>query len=203
MGNTAPYAINVSDASNVAAGVNLARDHNLRLTIKNTGHDSLGRSTGWGALALWTHYLDTIEFYTYTSAHYTGPAVRMGAGIQSFKVSEAAQKRGLRVVGGFCPTVGVAAGCLQDGNHGSLGSKYGLGAGNVLEFEVVTIDGQHLVATPTQNEDLFRALSGGGPANFAVALTVTLKAHPDGPVAGAQWVMLNTDNNAFYKTLDV
>ncbi|RWA06754.1 hypothetical protein EKO27_g8354 [Xylaria grammica] len=203
LGNIAPYAVNVSDASDVVAGINFARDHNLRLTVKNTGHDFLGRSTGRGALELWTHYLDTIEFYNYTSAHYTGPAVRMGAGIQSFEVSEAAQKQGLRVVGGFCPTVGVAGGWLQGGGHGPLGSKYGLGVDNVLEFDVVTVDGKHLVATPTNNEDLFWALSGGGPGNFAVALTVTLKAHPDGPVAGAQWVMLNTDNDAFWKALDI
>ncbi|KAI1365805.1 FAD-binding domain-containing protein [Xylaria arbuscula] len=203
LGNLAPYAINVSDASSVVAGINFARDHNLRLTIKNTGHDFLGRSTGRGALELWTHYLDAIEFSNYSSPHYTGPAVRMGAGIQSFEVSQAAQERGLRVVGGFCPTVGIAGGWLQGGGHGPLGSRYGLGADNVLEFEVVTVNGQHLVATPTQNEDLFWALSGGGPGNFAIALSVTLKAHPDGKVAGAQWIMPNTDNDAFWKVLDI
>ncbi len=36
-----------------------------------------------------------------------------------------------------------------------LASKQGLGADNILEWEVVTGDGRHPVATPTQNSDLY------------------------------------------------
>ncbi|KAH9897336.1 FAD-binding domain-containing protein [Xylariomycetidae sp. FL2044] len=198
LGNLASYAINVSTAFDVVAGINFAQDHNLRLTVKNTGHDFLGRSTGKGALALWTHYLNKIDFLDYDSKLYSGPAIRMGAGVQSFEVSQAASERGLRVVGGFCPTVGIAGGWVGGAGHGPLGSKYGLGADNALEFDVVTVDGRHIVPSPTENEDLFWALSGGGPGNFAVVLSVTLKAHPDGQVAGAQWIMPNTNDDAFW-----
>ena len=42
-----------------------------------------------------------------------------------------------------------------------LSSAYGLAADQTLEFEVVTMQGEHLVVSPTQNEDLYWALSGG------------------------------------------
>jgi hypothetical protein len=92
------YAINVTDAATVAAGVNFAREHNVRLVVKNTGHDFLGRSAGKGALALWTHHLKGIEVLNYTSSGYTGPAMRLGAGMQVLEIYEAAAARGFRTV---------------------------------------------------------------------------------------------------------
>jgi hypothetical protein len=94
------YAINVTDAATVAAGVNFAREHNVRLVVKNTGHDFLGRSAGKGALALWTHHLKGIEVLNYTSSRYTGPAMRLGAGMQVLEIYEAAAARGFRTVVG-------------------------------------------------------------------------------------------------------
>lgn len=44
--NLAQYAINVSDASSVVAGIQFAQAQNIRLIVKNTGHDGLGRSSG-------------------------------------------------------------------------------------------------------------------------------------------------------------
>lgn len=66
-------AVNVSDAATAIAG---AHENNVRLINKNTGQDVLGCSTGQ---ALWTHNLKNISFF---HAKYTGPAVRVGAGVQ-------------------------------------------------------------------------------------------------------------------------
>jgi hypothetical protein len=63
LGNLAQYAINVTDAKAAIAGVKFAWDKNIRLTVKNTGHDHLGRSMGKGSLALWTHNLKAIAFF--------------------------------------------------------------------------------------------------------------------------------------------
>lgn len=71
----------------------------------------LGKSTGDGALAIWTHHLKDIDFLDYQSAYYTGKAIRMGAGVQGFEAYAAADKQGLNVVGGECPTVGLAGLC--------------------------------------------------------------------------------------------
>lgn len=198
LGNIAAYAINVSSAEDVAAGLRFAKQKNIRLSIKNTGHDFLGRSAGQGSLALWTHNLKAISFRNYTSPQYKGPAIKLGAGVQAFEAYAAADKQGLRVTGGFCPTVGLAGGYVQGAGHGPLEGKYGLAADNTLEFEVVTGDGKYLVASPTKNSDLFWALNGGGGGTFAVVLSQTTRAHRDGIVAGASLTFNNTNEEAYW-----
>jgi FAD/FMN-containing dehydrogenase len=203
LGNLAQYAINVSDAHSVIAGIQFARAHNIRLIVKNTGHDVLERSSGKGSLALWTHNLKNISFLDhYSSSYYFGPAARVDAGVAVQEAYTAASAHGFRVVGGGCPTVGLAGGWLPGGGHGPLTSVYGLGADNALEFEVVTIDGQHITASPTSNSDLYWALSGGGGGTYAVVLSITMRAHLDGPVAGTSWAFANTNPNAFWTAVE-
>ncbi|KUI65223.1 6-hydroxy-D-nicotine oxidase [Cytospora mali] len=200
-GNLAVYAIDVSEASDIIAGVQFAKEKNIRLVLKNTGHDYLGRSSGKGSLALWTHNLKGVSFFNYTSSFYTGPAAKVGAGIEVSEAYNAASENGLRLTGGGCPTVGLAGGWLPGGGHGPLEAAYGLGADNALEFEVVTTTGEHLTASPTQNEDLYWALSGGGSGNYAIVLSVTVKAHPDGPVAGSALLFYNTNPDSYWSAI--
>lgn len=122
LGDLASYAINVSDVAIAISGVNFARENNLRLIIKNTGHDALGRSTGKGSLALWTHNLKNMTFLQYNSTSYTGPAARIGAGVQVQELYEAAAAKGYRATGGTCDSVGVAGGWIQSAGHGPLAS---------------------------------------------------------------------------------
>ncbi|KAF1958216.1 putative isoamyl alcohol oxidase [Byssothecium circinans] len=162
-GNYAQYAIKVTGPEDVQAGLKFAQEKNVRLVIKNTGHDYLGKSTGKGALSLWMHNLKTISFSNYTGAAYTGPSVKMGAGVQAFEAYAAADKVGLNVVGGQCPTVGIAGGYSQGGGHSLLSSKHGLGADQALEWE---------------------ALSGGGGGTYGVVISLTSKAYPYDKVGG-------------------
>lgn len=187
------------DAKTAAAGIKFARERNIRLVVKNTGHDYLGGSAGKGALALWTHHLNDISLVQYKSQYYSGPAFRIGAGVQFHDLYTVAMSKGLRVVGGSCPTVGAAGGWRQGGGHGPLASMYGLGADNALEFEVVTTDGRHITASSKQNSDLFWALSGGGAGNYAVVISVVIRAHQDGQVAGSR-LTINNNGDAVYWT---
>ncbi|KAI4160250.1 MAG: hypothetical protein L6R39_000245 [Caloplaca ligustica] len=198
LGNTPVYAIDVDSAGTVAAGLKFARQKNIRLSIKNTGHDYTGKSNGQGSLELWMHHLKDISFFDYSSPDYTGPAAKAGAGTQFFESYKAAAEHGVRVLGGYCPTVGMVGGYVQSGGHGPLAASYGLAADNTLEFEVVTVDGRHIVASPSQNSDLYWALSGGGAGNYAVVLSLTTKAHPDGPTAGASLAFTNTDTAKYW-----
>lgn len=59
----------------------------------------------------------------------------------------------------------------------------------VLEWEVVIANGSLITASPTQNIDLYWALSGGGPGTFGVVISVTVRAHEDGPVGGASIIV--------------
>lgn len=103
-GGYASYAVNVSSVAHIQLSLIFARLVNVRLVIKNTGHDYNGRSTGAGALSIWTYHLKDIVFHShYQGSGYQGPAMKVGAGAQGFEVYEAADKHGVSIVGGLCP----------------------------------------------------------------------------------------------------
>lgn len=185
IGSYVQYAVNATGASDYIATLDFAKQRNIRLVIRNTGHDYIGKSSGAGAIALWTHHLKNIDVLDYDSTAWTGKAMRMGAGVQGSEAQAVANALGLVVVEGDCPTVGLAGGYTQGGGTGPLGSKFGLAADQVLEWEVVTPTGNILTATPDQNSDLYWALSGGGGGTYGVVLSMTVKLHKDMPTGGA------------------
>ncbi len=146
----------------------------------------LGRSTGAGALSAWTHNLKSTEHLNWSDQHYKGPALKIGAGVQGFEAIDAAADQGLVVVGGYCPTVGLAGGYIQGAGHSPLGTKFGMAADQTLEFEVVTTAGDIVIASRNANPDLYWALSGGGPGTYGIVTAVTIRAYPDVPIGGAK-----------------
>lgn len=81
-GNYVRYAVNVTCGEDVAATIAFAKEKNIRFVIRNTGHDYLGRSTGAGAISVWTHHLKDIDFLDWSDDSYKGKAAKMGAGVQ-------------------------------------------------------------------------------------------------------------------------
>jgi len=204
IGNYVNYAVEVTSAQDVVEAINFARDNNIRFLVRNTGHDHLGRSTGAGALAAWTHKLKEITVTQWSDDLWTGPAIKLGAGVLGYEVTEAAEAAGLVVVGGECPTVGLAGGYIQGGGHSALTTNFGMAADQALEFEVVTADGKIVTASRTENPDLFWALSGGGPGTFGVVTSVTVRAHPDVVVGGVglKTAAIYTTQDKWWQMLD-
>jgi hypothetical protein len=203
-GNYVRYAVNASSAADVQQAIAFAASKNIRLVIRNTGHDYLGRSTGAGSLAVWTHHLKEITHIpAYKSEEYSGAAFKLGAGVQGFEIMAAARDQGLVVVGGECPTVGIAGGYTQGGGHSALSTSYGLAADNVLGWEVVTADGCFVNATASENSDLYWALNGGGGSTYGVVVSMTVKAHPETVFAGASlsFYTTNNDQEVFYDAI--
>ena len=98
------YSVKATNVAQIQLAVNFARSLNLRLVVMNTGHDYNGRSTGKDALSIWTHNLKDIKYVAnYKSATYTGPVMKVGAGVQGFELYEAADKYGVSAVAGICP----------------------------------------------------------------------------------------------------
>lgn len=58
---------------------------------------------------------------------------------------------------------------------------YGLAVDNVLNFDVVTWNGDFVHANAKENTDLFWALRGGGPSAWGVVSSVTFKTFPEIP----------------------
>ena len=179
LGNYISYAVDASSAVDFQKAIDFVQKRNIRLTIRNTGHDYNGKATGAGAVCIWTHNMKSMDVLDYTSPTYTGKALKMGAGVQVIDAYQYAYDRGLVVVGGNCPTVGMAGGYTQGRCHSPLSSKFGMAADQALEWEVVTAEGEHLIASPSQNPDLYWALSGGGGGTYGVVASLTVKAHPD------------------------
>ncbi|KAH7134114.1 isoamyl alcohol oxidase [Dactylonectria macrodidyma] len=204
LGNYVRYAVDASSAADIQATVNFASCNNIRLVIRNTGHDYLGRSTGAGSLAVWTHHLKDIKFIdNYSDSSYKGSAVKLGAGVQGFEIMEAARDKGLVVVGGECPTVGIAGGYTQGGGHSAISTSFGLSADNVLNWEVVTASGKLVNANRAQNSDLYWALSGGGGSTYGVVVSMTVKTHEDTVFGGASLSFFTTSNSqsVFYEAI--
>lgn len=137
----------------------------------------------------------------YTSTSYSGPAIKLAAGVRGTDALSAATAAGLVVLTGNCPTVGLVGGWTQGGGHSTLSSVHGMGADQVLEWEVVTASGEIVTANPAQNADLYWALSGGGAGAYAVAVSVTVRAYPDLTVGGASLAFAkggNTSNDTFW-----
>jgi hypothetical protein len=191
LGGSPSYVINAKTVLDIQIGLNFARNDGVRLVIKNTGHDFVGKSTGAGSLSIWTHNMKDITYYDnyVDESGYKGRAIKAGAGVQAFELYKAANDRGVVVVAGEGQTVGVMGGYIQGGGHSPLSSLYGMAADHVLGFEIVTPTGEFMTANSSSNQDLFWALRGGGGGTFGIVTSVTIKAYPDIPVTTATWTL--------------
>ncbi|KAF2187867.1 FAD binding domain-containing protein [Zopfia rhizophila CBS 207.26] len=179
VGGFPEYTVKATNVAQIQLAVNFARELDLRLIIKNTGHDFGGKSVGKGALSIWTHHLkDAIFYERYTTGSYSGPAFKFGAGIQVFEANKLAKEYGVSVVGGEGKTVGHVGGYTQGGGHSPLTSLWGMAADQVLSLEIVTADGRFITADSEANPDIFWAVRGGGGSTYGVVTSMVVKAHP-------------------------
>ena len=177
------YAVAARNAQDIAAAVNFAREHNLRLVVKGGGHSYQGTSNAPDSLLIWTRHMHDIALHVgfvpggCEHSMQPQPAVTLGAGTIWMQAYQAVTTQSAKYVqGGGCTTVGVA-GLIQSGGFGSFSKHYGLAAGSLLEAEIVTADGKICVANASTNPDLFWALKGGGGGSFGVVSRVTVRLH--------------------------
>ncbi|KIY69070.1 FAD-binding domain-containing protein [Cylindrobasidium torrendii FP15055 ss-10] len=169
------YAVLAETVEDIQAGVNFARTNNLRLAIKASGHDYLGRSTAKDSLLISTHGLQNFTVHDDFDGH--GSAVTVGSGMGLRQIYPALKETGKIIVGGNAATVVAAGGYIQGGGHSALSPALGLAADNALQFTIVTADGEHITADDTQNSDLFWALRGGGAGSWGVIVSATFRAY--------------------------
>ncbi|KAJ3548021.1 hypothetical protein NM208_g1214 [Fusarium decemcellulare] len=205
------YVVNATETKHVQAALDFATRWNLRVTIKNTGHNGAGRNLGYGSLSIWTHHIKTIEIHKsfFTSCGKDSVkkapqmAVKVGAGVQDGELFTSLARLNVTAVGGTNMDVGVV-GWATGGGHGFMTGKYGMGADNILEVEIVTPTGQALTANECQHEDMFWAIRGGGGGTFGVITSMTMKAYPlpSMVMAGINIVAKNgTSPSAWYQVI--
>jgi FAD/FMN-containing dehydrogenase len=176
------YAVAARDASDIAAAVDFARTHKLRLVVKGGGHSYKGTSNAPDSLLVWTRAMNAVGLHDAFvpqggKQEEALPAVSVGAGAMWIDAYTAVTtKAGRYVQGGGCTTVGVA-GLVQGGGFGNFSKGFGTAAANLIEAEVVTADGALRIANAHKNPDLFWAIKGGGGGTFGVVTRLTLRTH--------------------------
>lgn len=202
-----PYAVAAESAEDIAAAVDFAREHGVRIVVKGTGHDYLGRSNAPRSLLVWTHRMREITVHDafVPDGAPTGtpgvPALSVGAGTRGLEAYQAATREGLYVQGGGCTSVGVSGGFVLGGGFGSFSKRFGTGAGGVLEFEVITADGRTRIVNAHREPDLFWALRGGGGSTFGIVSRTTLLAHPMPTRVGIVAGTVTASDDAAYRDL--
>jgi FAD/FMN-containing dehydrogenase len=201
------YVVRARDAADVAAAIQFAAGHNLRLVVRGGGHSYLGGSNAPDSLLIWTRDLESITlhdaFTPQGSPAAPIPAVSVGAGCIWLDVYRAVTTQdGRYVQGGGCITVGVA-GLVQGGGFGSFSKAFGLAAASLLEAEIVTADGAVRTVNTVQEPDLFWALKGGGGGTFGVVARLTLRTHVLPSTFGfVHWSLGAASDAAFRRLLD-
>src|SRR5215813_11761897 len=190
------YAVLAQSGADVAAAVNFAREHRVRLVVKGGGHSYAGGSNARDSLLIWTRpNMRAVQlherFVPRGAAGLAGPeaAVSVGAGAIWMDVYDAVTTTAGRYVqGGGCTTVGVA-GLVQGGGFGAFSKGFGTAAAAVR------------TANAAQNPDLFWALKGGGGGTFGVVTRLTLRTHALPAWFGAVLTTITAASDAAYAAL--
>lgn len=202
-----PYAVAATRADDIAAAVNFARENGVRLAVKGAGHDYLGRNNAPDSLLVWTHGMRDVTVHDSfvpigAPAGTPGkPAVSVAAGTRWLEAYEAATAADLYVQGGGCTSVGASGGFTLGSGFGSYSKRFGTGSGGVLEFEIITADGEIRVVNQHRDPDLFWALRGGGGGTFGIVARTTLLAHPIPHTTGTVSGTITADSDDAYREL--
>jgi FAD/FMN-containing dehydrogenase len=162
----------VASADDVARAIAFARREGHTISVYGGGHGLTGAAVVDGGICIDMRGMKRIDVDP--AAH----TARVEGGANWGEFDAATQAHGLAVTGGRNPTTGVAGLTLGSGS-GWIERKFGFVCDNLTSIELVTADGRQVVASETENPDLFWALRGGG-GNFGVVTAFHLRLHPLG-----------------------
>src|SRR5579872_3050784 len=165
-----PLAVLMAEqVGDVVAGVNLAREQGLELSVRGGLHGAPGYGTNDGGLVIDMTSMRTVRVEP------RAMTARADAGATWGDFNYATHAFGLATTGGIISTTGIS-GLTLGGGIGYLARGYGLTIDNLISADLVTADGKFLTASERENEDLFWGLRGGG-GNFGVVTSLEYRLH--------------------------
>jgi len=168
--------VRCSDAGDVMAAVDFARENGLDLAVRGGGHSVPGFGTVEGGVVADLSGMRGVR---------VDPAARTAraeGGATWGDFNHATGAFGLATTGGIISTTGVG-GLTLGGGIGYLTRGHGLSCDNLISADVVAADGRLLHASAEENPDLFWALRGGG-GNFGVVTSFEFRLHPVAGIYG-------------------
>ena len=165
-----------ADTADLISCVRFAREYDLLVSVRGGGHNYAGKSVCQGGLMIDLSPMKGIRIDPAARTARAQPGLRLG------EFDRETQAFGLATTLGVNTDTGIA-GLTLGGGYGWLAGKFGLACDNLLSADVVTADGRLLVASSTENEDLFWGLRGAG-ANLGIVTSFEYQLHPVGPVLG-------------------
>jgi FAD/FMN-containing dehydrogenase len=169
-----------SSSADVVAAVGFARAQDLPLSVYGGGHAVTGSAVVDGGVCVDLRGMQDV------TVDADARLARVAGGCTWGQVDAATQEHGLAVTGGRVPDTGVAGLTLGSGS-GWLERAYGFTCDSLVEAEVVTADGRVVLASDTENPDLFWGLRGGG-GNFGIVTRFTFRLHEVGMVLGGMLI---------------
>ncbi|WP_327108163.1 LLM class flavin-dependent oxidoreductase [Nonomuraea glycinis] len=166
-----------------------ARHRDVPLGLFSGGHGLSGRSLNDGGIVI---ALDALDDVTVLDGH----RVRIGAGARWGDVARKLAPYGLAITSGDHGGVGVG-GLATTGGIGWFVREHGLTIDHVRSVDVVTASGDLVHASDDENPDLFWAMRGAG-ANFGVAVSFEIDAHPVGAQVGFAMLVFAPDDVAAF-----
>ncbi|KAJ7182772.1 FAD-binding domain-containing protein [Mycena crocata] len=192
-GDVPTYSVEAESVTDIQAAVKFANAHNLRVAVKASGHDCLGRSTAPQSLLIRTtkfQNLSATDMF-FLGTQNVGSAVTVGSVVQSRNLYTQAKAAGKIAVGGSAGTVCAAGGYLQGAGHSALSPTFGLAVDNVLGKIYLVFrpelylnlpksfkSGELLKVNSISNPDLFFAFRGGGAGSWGVIVSASFRTFP-------------------------
>lgn len=161
----------VRSAEEAAAAIRFAAAHDLKVSPRGSGHHYEAAALREGGLLLDLAGLDAITIDA------TARTARVGAGVTGGELSKQLAEHHLAFPTGHCVDVGLS-GYLLAGGFGWNAGEWGAACTNVLAVELVTAQGEIVLATENDHTDLLWAARGAGPGFFAAITAYHLRVHP-------------------------
>jgi FAD/FMN-containing dehydrogenase len=162
-----------SGVADVIAAVRFARDHDLNPSVRGGGHAVAGHALCDDGLVI------DLSMMTGTRVDPLAQTIQLQGGCLNSHLDRESQQFGLAATGGIVSHTGVG-GLTLGGGIGHLMRKFGLTIDALRSCDVVTADGEFVVANEQENADLFWGLRGGG-GNFGIVTSFTFQLFPLGP----------------------
>jgi hypothetical protein len=162
-----------TNGPDVAASVNLARRHEMPVSVRCGGHGVTGKAIADGGLTIDLTHMRRVEVDPQNRT------VKAHGGCLLGDVDAATAPHGLIVPAGIVSETGVG-GLALGGGIGWFSRKHALTCDNFVSLELVTAAGETIRVREDDHPDLFWALHGGG-GNFGAVTEFQLQAHRFGP----------------------